>query len=448
MSEKEKNKNVVDNEETQFLKKNISTSPPNENDDLNEICAKILNLSDGLSNFSNLAITYYFKDSLKLTPSQSALFQSILAFPNILNPFFGFISDIYLFFGYKRKSYLLFNAIIIFITWLILSSFNLSVELTLLILLIKSISKTFLNSCSNAVWVEISKKRSKNDKKLENYNSSIIYTNIGTIICSLTRGIALEFFSIKKMFLISAMLSFLNIIAAAMYKEIKNKIETNKKNNGNKINHYKQFYDLIRQREIVLLLIYMLIMTTTPSYYESSFYYLTDEKGFTKIDFSNLTIILMFLFFINSIINKRYLNSFKPKNVIISTTIIAFLFSSIYNLWIAFDMQSRIIIFIGISLYISFRALSVKPIFNLAFLVCPKGYEGSIMGLFYSLRDFGDFLASLFGSWLSFILDIQGNKYTTFNKMIYIINFWSLLPIVFISIINDKSISKIRDNKD
>ena len=443
---KELNNNNI-NEETKLLKKDISSQTKEK--DINEICAKILNFADGLSTFSNLAISYYLKDNLQLSPSKSALIQSILGFPNILKPLFGFMSDVYPFFGYKRKSYILVSSILIFISWLILFFFNPSVVLTILILLNTAISKTFLNACSSAVLVEISKKRSKNDKKLENFNSTIIYTNIGMIISSTTRGIALEYFAIKNMFLISGLLSLLNIISGILYQENIIKNENHKESNNNSMkSHFKQLYDLIKQKQILLLLIYMLIMTVTPSYYESSFYYLTDIKGFTKIDFGNMTIIIMLIFFINSIINKRFLNSFNPQKVIIYTTIIAFLFSSVYNIWIYFNLKSKIILYCGISLYIGFKALSVKPIFNLGFLVCPKGYEGSVMGLFYSIRDLGDTLASLFGSSLAYLLDIQGKKYTTFNKMIYIINCISLLPIIFINIIKDKSIVSIQENKE
>ena len=446
-NEKQEVNNNNINEETKLLRKNISTQVKEK--DLNEICAKILNFSDGLSSFSNLAITYYFKDNLQLSPSKSALIQSILRFPNILKPLFGFMSDIYPFFGYKRKSYILINSILIFISWTILSFFNLSVILTILILLIQAISKTFLAACSSAVLVEISKKRSKNDKKLENFNSTIIYTNIGMILSSTTRGISLEYFSTQNMFLISGLFSLLNIISGILYEEDCIKNEINKGTNNNSIKkHFKQLYDLIKQKQISLLLIYMIIMTITPSYYESSFYYLTDMKGFTKIDFGNMTIIIMLIFFINSIINKRFLNSFIPQKVIIYTTIIAYLFSSVYNIWIYFNLKSKIILFCGISLYIGFKALSVKPIFNLGFLVCPKGYEGSVMGLFYSIRDLGDTLASLFGSSLAYLLDIQGKKYATFNKMIFIINLISLLPIIFINIINDKNLALIQENKD
>ena len=420
MSDNEKKESTESNSpnESQPLKEKsqkLNNFQKNESLDHNEFCGKIINFSDGLSSFSNLAITFYFKDHLNLSPSQSALIQSILSFPHILKPFFGFISDIFPFFGYKRKSYLIFNSIIILISWMLLSFLDLSLYSTVGILLIKSISKTFLNACTSAVLVEISKnkKHEKDEKKLEKFNTSIIYINLGTILSSTTRGIALEYLSNQVMFFISGVMSSMDITAGIMYQEKKIKIkecgdyDMEQKDNiadfdYNKKGSCKKLLDIIKRREIILLSIYMLVMTLVPSYYESSFYYLSDKKGFTKRNFGHLTIILMVLFLVNSIINKNYLNKYSKKKVIIYMTIISFLFSSLYHIYIYLDLNTKIIVFVGVSLYISFKSLSVKPIFNLAFLACPKGYEGTIMGLFYSLRDFGDTCASLMGSWMAY----------------------------------------------
>ena len=466
MSDNEKKESTESNSpnESQPLKEKsqkLNNFQKNESLDHNEFCGKIINFSDGLSSFSNLAITFYFKDHLNLSPSQSALIQSILSFPHILKPFFGFISDIFPFFGYKRKSYLIFNSIIILISWMLLSFLDLSLYSTVGILLIKSISKTFLNACTSAVLVEISKnkKHEKDEKKLEKFNTSIIYINLGTILSSTTRGIALEYLSNQVMFFISGVMSSMDIIAGIMYQEKKIKIKEcgdydmeQKDNIGdfdyNKKGSCKKLLDIIKRREIILLSIYMLVMTLVPSYYESSFYYLSDKKGFTKRNFGHLTIILMVLFLVNSIINKNYLNKYSKKKVIIYMTIISFLFSSLYHIYIYLDLNTKIIVFVGVSLYISFKSLSVKPIFNLAFLACPKGYEGTIMGLFYSLRDFGDTCASLMGSWMAYYLDIQKDDYKNYGNMVLIINLISLLPICFIGIINDKSIIAIQENKN
>ena len=185
-------------------------------------------------------------------------------------------------------------------------------------------------------------------------------------------------------------------------------------------------------------MIYILIITCNPSYYESSFYYLTDIKKFSKQNFGYLTIILMFSYLISSIINKKYLKTKNPKTVIFSITILSFLLGFTYNIWIFFILKSKIIIFISIPFYLATKTLSVKVIINLAFLEIPKGYEGSIMGLLSSTRDFGDTLSCLFGSCFTYLFDIENSKYKNFNNMVFIINLLSLLPILFIKyLIND-----------
>ena len=394
--------------------------------------SRILSLSEGLSTFSDLAITYYFKDNLKLSPSKSALFQSILTLPYIFQPLFGLISDFYTFLGYKRKSYIILNGFIIFTCWIILIFHNPSINLTIIILLIKNISLTFLYGCTNAVLVEISKNRTDNDKKLDRFNESFIYINLGTILSSIIRGYILEFFHVKISFLISSILSCLNIIGGLLYHEVK--ISEEHLDDNNNINNIKcqDLSKIITYKKMFFLLIYILIITCNPSYYESSFYYLTDIKQFSKQNFGYLTIILMFSYLISSIINKKYLKTKNPKTVISFITILSFLLGFTYNIWIFFNLKSKILIFISIPFYLATKTLSVKVIINLAFLEIPKGYEGCIMGLLFSTKDFGDTLSYLFGSCFTYLFDIEKSKYQNFNYMVLIINLLSLSPILFI----------------
>lgn len=397
--------------------------------------SRILSLSEGLSTFSDLALSYYFKDNLKLNPSKSNLFQSILNLPYVFQPLFGLISDFYTFLGYKRKSHIILNGFIIFICWLILIFFNPSINLTIIILLIKNISLTFLYGCTNAVLIEISKNRTDNDKKLDRFNESYIYINLGTIISSIIRGYILEYYHVKISFLISSILSCLNIVGGILYYEVK---ITNQYLDENKNINIHKFFNIITQKKIFFLLIYVLIITCIPSYYESSFYYLTDIKDFSKKNFGYLTFISMISYLISSIINQKYLKAKNPKKVIISITILSFLLGLSYNIWIFFNIKSKLLIFISLPLYQASKSLSVKVIINLGFLEIPKGYEGSIMGLFSSTRDFGDTLSYLFGAFFTFLFDIEKTKYKNFNIMIFIINLLSLSPILFTKYLNNE----------
>lgn len=101
---------------------------------------------------------------------------------------------------------------------------NLSLYSIISILLIKAICKTFLNTCSSAVLVEKSK-NIKHEKKLETFNTLIIYINLDTILSSTTKGIALEYFPNHVIFFNSWVLSCLYIAVGIMYHENKIKFK-------------------------------------------------------------------------------------------------------------------------------------------------------------------------------------------------------------------------------
>ena len=85
---------------------------------------------------------------------------------------------------------------------------------------------------------------------------------------------------------------------------------------------------------------------------------------------------------------------------------------------------------------------------DLAFLSCPKGFEGSVMGLFGSAMSFGKTISTFFGSLLTLYFKIEKNDYSNFNILIFVHNIISLSTMVGILFITDellemKNIGKI-----
>ena len=78
---------------------------------------------------------------------------------------------------------------------------------------------------------------------------------------------------------------------------------------------------------------------------------------------------------------------------------------------------------------------------DLAFLICPKGYEGSIIGLFDSACSLGKTLSTAFGSLLAFFFGVENNKYTNFNIMVFTNNLICLLPLIGLVSIDDDIMS-------
>ena len=111
-TEENEDKNVDKNNKE---KSNKIESTPHELSKANEIKEKsknklsflVLTLTISFSIFPNLALTFFFKDTLKLTPSQISLIYSIYVIPDIIQPLFGLISDFFPICGYRRKIYII-----------------------------------------------------------------------------------------------------------------------------------------------------------------------------------------------------------------------------------------------------------------------------------------------------------------------------------------------------
>lgn len=61
----------------------------------------------GILNLSRLAVSFFLKDDLGLTPAEVAALTGLAAFPWVVKPLFGFLSDGFPIFGYRRRSYLI-----------------------------------------------------------------------------------------------------------------------------------------------------------------------------------------------------------------------------------------------------------------------------------------------------------------------------------------------------
>ena len=431
----------------EFQKKEISKINRSKNS------SKLLSLNEGLAEFSHLAISYFFKDVIKLSPSESSFFRSLISFPYIFQPLFGLISDIFPIFGYKRKTYLILCGTCNFFLCLSISLINCSPLLSVFILFMVNLNNTFINACSGGILVEVSKKLTLTDKKLERFNASHTYRNIGMILSSVLRGFVIELFGIKINFMLAGILSLLNVVAGIIYYEsnlnntkeeshyqiIKNNIsdtdeEINQLNSQKKLN----IFSILNNKIILFPLFLVLFFSSTPSYFESSFYYLTDVKGFNPRNFGELTIYIMILMLATSILYKNYLKSFNKRKIMFWSILISFCCSCFFNVYISFNLKSKLIVILSISLYVTIKSICSKPMLDLAFLSCPKGFEGSIMGLFGSALSFGKTISTFLGSLLTMHFKIEKSDYSNFNYLIMIHNLISLSTIVGLFFISDE----------
>ena len=470
------NKKKNENENKKIKSKNLFQ---------NKIAYIILALTVGLSTFSTLAISYFLKDNLNASPTQSSIINSILNIPSIIQPFFGLLSDFFPLCGYRRKYYIIICGFLQTFCWLIMKYSSFSLTFATFLLFICNCCVSFCIILTDSIVIQLS---NYSKKKINKYGAYIIVKNIGMFISAFLRGIVIQYFKINTIFIFAAILSSFNIIGGIIYIEIfdedkksneiykkvkvknnydslpqnenntigNNNENTNIKNTNNIDNDIENidnkkvsFYNLlifIFQKKVLIPLFYLLFLASTPSFFDSAFYYL-DSQNYTKKDFGQMTLIIMFLIVIISFSYKKYFKNLKTKKLITLSIILSFLGSTTCYLCIKNNYLKRTFIFGGIGIYVSLKQLGIMPLMGLAFVISPKNYEGSVYSIFSSSANLGKALSILFGSFMNLFFNITQYNFKNFTNMIWYHNLLVLIPLFPLFFIDDKLLSHEKEEK-
>lgn len=139
----------------------------------NKIAIQIIAFSLGMQVFPSLALSYFFKDDLKLEPNQLSQFDAITSAIWIFKPLFGFMGDSFPIFGSRRKAYLILFSFLELSAWLLLSLPSVITEFwqVIIVQLVINTSSGFINVIGEAIMVEISNFKIKNQSQITHIES-------------------------------------------------------------------------------------------------------------------------------------------------------------------------------------------------------------------------------------------------------------------------------------
>ena len=414
----------------------------------------LLTLFLGLDFIPELAISYLFKDELKVQPSQLTRFLTISKIPWLTNPLFRIITDFYPIFDYKRKFYIFFCGIIFSLVWLILVLFKANCFLTVICFFISNLTCCFMTVLSQATMIEIGRKMDKNEEEKKQTNILITYNtiifNVGMLISSYLKGELIQIFNIKIVFIITSCLGLLPIISAIILKEIRYENDVNNNDNNNNFTSInltssiemnekeESLFDYILQKKILVPFILFLIVTTNPGTFDPYFYYEINYLNFKPVDFSkiivtNQIIALFVIYFCDNLecISTKYLFFF----IRFISTNAGFIFYLIYNEYykILNINPFHIILFVTTIQY-SFTQIFNIIIYKLSAKLTIKKFEETVFAILTTTMNIGYTMGQLYGSFLTDSIGITRKDFSNFGKFIIITNILSVFPTFFILI--------------
>jgi folate/biopterin transporter len=390
---------------------------------------------------SRLAVSFFLKDELLLSPVQMSAIIGISTTPWMIKPLYGFISDSFPLFGYHRKPYILLSGIIGCAAWVCLGTVVHTSSMATMMILLSSLSVAISDVIIDSIVVE--RARIETEANVGSLQSLCWGTTaIGGLCTAYFSGLLLEYFSTRTVFLITALFPLvMSSVTWLIAEQPVDKNEQNKKDNNTK-NQLVQIRAAITQKAILLPTLFIFFWHATPNAEAAFFYFTTNELHFEPEFLGRVRLVTSFASLIGVWAFQRYLKTIPFRvmftwGILLSTALgmTTLLLVTHTNRLLGIDDHwfslgdSLIITVIGKIVFMPVLVLSTK--------LCPSGIEATFFALLMSMLNLGGTVSYGLGSVMMQWLGITENHFDSLWLLIIITNCSSLIPIFLIKWLPD-----------
>lgn len=184
------------------------------------VAIALVYLVQGLLRLSSLAVFTLFKDELKMDPATVGLLTGVTAFPWLIKPLYGFLSDAVPIWGYRRRSYLILCGALGAASWVTVSlPAVVSAPVVLVALTAGSLSTACADVVADSIVVELS--RGKPQSTAGSLQSLCwASVSVGSVVSAYFSGSLVEAYGPRPVFLITACFPLLVAAAATAIPEV------------------------------------------------------------------------------------------------------------------------------------------------------------------------------------------------------------------------------------
>ena len=403
----------------------------------------------GILMLSRLAVSFFLKDELLLSPVQMSAIIGISTIPWMIKPLYGFISDILPLFGYHRKTYIFLSGIIGSAAWLSLGTIVNSGPTATMMILLSSFSVALSDVIVDSIVVE--RARSESAEKLGSLQSLCwAISAIGGLCTAYFSGLLLEYFTTRTVFLITALFPIITSFVAWLITEKPINKDDQKSNYDNIKYQLVQIRQAITKKAVLLPTVFIFVWHATPNAESAFFYFTTNELQFQPEFLGRVRLVTSFASLVGVWAFQRYFKTISFRTMFTwgiflstalgMTTLLLVTHTNrllgINDHWFSLG-DNLIITVIG--------KIVFMPVLVLATKLCPPGIEATFFALIMSVFNLGGTVSYWLGSMIMKWLGITENQFDLLWLLIIITNFSSLIPIFFINWLPDGKI-EIDDN--
>jgi len=394
----------------------------------------------GILGLARLAVSFFLKDELLLSPTQVSALLGIVALPWIIKPVFGFMSDGLPIFGYRRRLYLILSGILGTISWISLATIVHTPWAATLAIALGSVSIAVSDVIVDSLVVERARVESQADA---GSLQSLCWgaSALGGLVTAYFSGWLLEYFSTHTVFWITSIFPLLVSAVAWLIAEspVSKSAENSHQNNSLSIKHQlAELRTAVSQRAIWLPTVFVFLWQATPTADSAFFFFTTNELHFAPEFLGRVRLVTNLAALVGIWIFQRYLKSVPFRVIFGWSTVLSAALGMTMLLLVTHTNRALGIddhwFSLGDNLILTVMGqIAYMPVLVLAARLCPPGVEATLFALLMSVSNLAGMVSYEFGAIIMHGLGITETNFDSLWLLVMITNLSTLLPLPFLN---------------
>ncbi|HEY9698187.1 MAG TPA: folate/biopterin family MFS transporter [Trichocoleus sp.] len=398
----------------------------------------------GILGLARLAVSFFLKDDLGLTPAQVSALMGVAALPWMIKPLFGFISDGLPVFGYRRRPYLILSGLLGMTAWLMLATIVHTAWAATAAIALSSLSVAFSDVIVDSLVVERARTESVTDAgslQALCWGASAV----GGLITAYFSGFLLQHFSNQTVFGITATFPLIVSLVAWLIAEAQVEHPTDWSVVWGQVT---QLRGAITQKSIWLPTAFVFLWQATPTAESAFFFFTTNELGFQPEFLGRVRLVTSVASLVGIWMFQRFFKAVPFRVIFAWTTVMSAVLGMTMLLLVthanrAIGIDDRWFS-LGDSLILTVMGqIAYMPILVLAARLCPPGVEATLFALLMSITNLAGLVSYEFGAVLMHWFGITETNFDRLWLLVVVTNLSTLLPLPFLGWLPDAQESQL-----
>ena len=394
----------------------------------------------GILGLARLAVSFFLKDDIGLSPAEVAALMGIAALPWTIKPAFGFLSDGLPIFRYRRRPYLIIAGLLGAIAWLAMATIVHTPITATIFILLTSLSVAISDVIVDSLVVERAREEGQGSAGTL---QSLAWgaSALGGLITAYLGGLLLERSSTQVIFGITA--TFPLVVCGVAWLITEGPV-SEKSNIKVVIDQVKLLKGAVSQKVIWMPALFLFLWQATPTADSAFFFFSTNELGFAPEFLGRVRLVTSLASLIGIWIFQRFLKEVSFRKIFGWATVTSALLGMTTLILVTHANRSLGIddqwFSLGDSSVLTVAGqIAFMPVLVLSARLCPPGVEATLFAMLMSIVNLSGLLSHELGALLTHQLGVTETDFSNLWLLVLLTNLSTLLPLPLLGMLPSAS---------